>query len=85
MPTIWVQSIIILCAYVGFKATDDFSLYAKDVLELNEVEAARAGTVSLWIRPIAAIGAGLLADRLSAGLMLPWMMRSLHATADGIA
>jgi len=69
IPAVWVQSFIILCAYVGFKATDDFSLYAKDVLELNEVEAARAGTVSLWIRPIGAIGAGFLADRLSAGLM----------------
>lgn len=69
MPNVWIQSFIILCAYVGFKATDDFSLYAKDVLGLNEVEAARAGTVSLWVRPIAAVGAGLLADRLSSGLM----------------
>lgn len=69
MPTVWLQAFIIICAYVGFKATDDFSLYASDVLKLDEVEAAKAGTVSLWMRPIAAIAAGYIADRTSAGLM----------------
>ncbi len=64
MPVVWLQAIIIICAYVGYKATDDFSLYAKEVLHVNEVEAARAGTYSLWMRPIGAIGAGFLADRL---------------------
>lgn len=69
MPTVWIQAVMILCAYVGFKATDDFSLYASDVLGMNEVDAAKAGTVSLWMRPIAAIGAGYLADRLGASMM----------------
>jgi MFS family permease len=69
MPTVWLQAFIIICAYVGFKATDDFSLYASDVLGLDEVESAKIGTVSLWMRPIAAIAAGYLADRTSAGLM----------------
>jgi nitrate/nitrite transporter NarK len=66
MPSVWLQAAIILCAYVGFKATDDFSLYAHKVVELNEVNAARAGVVSLWVRPVAAIGAGYLADRIGA-------------------
>jgi sugar phosphate permease len=66
MPSVWLQAAIILCAYVGFKATDDFSLYAYDVIDLNEVDAARAGVVSLWMRPFAAIGAGYLADRIGA-------------------
>ncbi|MCB1105396.1 MAG: MFS transporter [Opitutaceae bacterium] len=69
LPSVWLQAIIVVCAYVGFKATDDFSLYAKEVLGFNEVDAARLGLVSLWMRPIGAIGAGLLADRLSAGRM----------------
>lgn len=64
MPTVWLQAVIVICAYVGFKATDDFSLYAKEVLGLNEVAAARVGLVSLWMRPVAAIGAGFLADRV---------------------
>lgn len=69
MPTVWLQAAIILCAYVGFKAIDDFSLYANQVVGLNEVDAARAGVVSLWVRPIAAIGAGFLADRIGAPTM----------------
>jgi sugar phosphate permease len=69
MPAVWLQAAIILCAYIGFKATDDFSLYANQVLGLNEVNAARAGVLSLWIRPVAAIGAGYLADRIGAATM----------------
>jgi len=69
MPAVWLQAFIILCAYVGFKSADDFSLYAREVIGMNEVDAARAGTVSLWVRPLAAIGAGYLADRVGAGKM----------------
>ena len=69
MPVVWLQAFIIICAYVGFKATDDFSLYAKEVLQVNEVEAARVGTYSLWIRPLAAVAAGFLADRFGSGRM----------------
>lgn len=66
MPTVWLQAVIILCAYVGFKAIDDFSLYAYEVIGLNQVEAAKAGVMSLWVRPVAAVGAGYLADRYGA-------------------
>ncbi|MEM7192358.1 MAG: MFS transporter, partial [Pseudomonadota bacterium] len=69
MPTVWLQAAIILCAYVGFKAIDDFSLYANQVVGLDQVDAARAGVVSLWVRPVAAIGAGFLADRIGASTM----------------
>lgn len=70
MPVIWLQATIIVCAYVGYKATDDFSLYAQDVLKFDEVKAAGVGTVSLWMRPIVAVLAGLIADRLSASKMI---------------
>ncbi|MGB5085219.1 MAG: MFS transporter [Methylocystis silviterrae] len=70
MPSVWLQAAVILCAYVGFKAIDDFSLYANQVIGLNQVEAARAGVASLWIRPFAAIGAGYLAERLGAPVMI---------------
>lgn len=69
MPSVWLQAVVILCAYVGYKAIDDFSLYANQVIGLNEVDAARAGVASLWIRPIAAIGAGFLAERVGAPRM----------------
>jgi len=70
MPVVWLQAIIIVCAYVGYKATDDFSLYAQDVLKFDEVNAAGVGTIALWMRPVVAILAGLIADRLSASKMI---------------
>ncbi|RLD69871.1 MAG: MFS transporter, partial [Bacteroidetes bacterium] len=70
MPVVWLQAVIIVCAYVGYKATDDFSLYARDVLKFDEVKAAGVGTVSLWMRPIVAILAGFIADRVSASKMI---------------
>ncbi len=69
MPSVWLQAAIILCGYVGFKAIDDFSLYANQVIGLNEVDAARIGVASLWIRPVAAIGVGYLAERIGAPIM----------------
>jgi len=70
MPSVWMQSAIIVCAYSGYKVTDDFSLLAKEVLLFDEVDAAKVGTLSLWLRPVAAITAGFLADKMSASLML---------------
>ncbi len=62
-PTIWMQAFIIVCAYVGYKITDDYSLYANEVLGFNEVAAAGVGTMALWMRPIFAVLAGFMADR----------------------
>lgn len=61
--SIWLQALIIMCAYVGYKCTDVFSLYASDVMGFNDVQSARVGTISFWARPIAAVMAGFLGDR----------------------
>ena len=69
-PLIWLQALIIVCGYSGYKVTDDFSLLASDVLGYNEIDAAKVGTLSLWLRPIIAISAGLLADKVSTSKMI---------------
>lgn len=65
LPTIWLQSLIIVDAYVGYKGVDNYSLFAFTAYGMNEVEAAELSANSVWIRPFAAVGAGLLADRIS--------------------
>jgi len=65
LPTVYLQGIIIVCAYVGYKITDNLSLYASDVLHYSDVAAAQVGTLSLWMRPVAAISIGFLADRFT--------------------
>lgn len=64
MPAVWLQAVIVVCAYTGYKGTDDFSLYARDAFGYDDVEAARLGTVSFWVRPFAAVAAGMLGDRI---------------------
>ncbi|AEA42541.1 MFS transporter [Fluviicola taffensis] len=63
LPSVWLLMIIILCAYVGYKITDVFSLYAQDVMQYNQVQSAQIGTFLLFIRPIIGVFIGILADR----------------------
>ncbi|MDF3026970.1 MAG: major facilitator superfamily 1 [Fluviicola sp.] len=63
LPSVWLLMTIILCAYVGYKITDIFSLYAQDVMHYDQVQSAKTGTFLLFIRPIVGIIIGLLADR----------------------
>ncbi|MEL6391092.1 MAG: MFS transporter, partial [Bacteroidota bacterium] len=70
LPTVWLQSIIIICAYVGYKCSDDFSLYANEVMLFDDVDSAKMSTLSYWIRPIGAISAGFLADRFTSVNMI---------------
>ena len=66
MPALWLQGIIIVCAYVGYKSIDNAGLYARDVYGYSDVQAAQLGTLAFWVRPFAAVAAGFLGDRLQA-------------------
>jgi nitrate/nitrite transporter NarK len=61
--SVWAQALIVVCAYCGYKGLDNYSLYAVQVLEMSELDAARFTTATAFIRPAAAIAAGYLADR----------------------
>lgn len=63
LPAVGLLMIIILCAYVGYKITDIFSLYAQDVMLYDQVESAQVGTFLLFVRPIIGVVIGILADR----------------------
>ena len=63
MESVWLLMIIILCAYFGYKVTDIYSLYASEVMNYNEIDSANIGSLQLYLRPIACILFGFLADR----------------------
>jgi len=63
LPSVWLLMIIILCAYVGYKITDVFSLYARDVMFYDQVKSAQVGTFLLFIRPVIGVLIGIVADR----------------------
>ena len=63
-PGIWLQASIVFLAYCGYKVTDDLSLYAAEVWGFKEKAALEMASNALYIRPIAAIIAGIAADRI---------------------
>lgn len=87
-PIVWAQAAIIICAYCGYKGLDNYSLYAVQVLGKNEVDAAWLATAGVWTRPVAAVLAGVIADRFnsvrSIGTMFVFLSISyaIWSTAD---
>ncbi|MBN2294625.1 MAG: MFS transporter [Pirellulales bacterium] len=70
MPSIWLQAIIIVGAYCMFKGRDYFSQYASDIWGWSDVNAAGLSALSVWIRPLAAIKAGFIADLFSSSRII---------------
>lgn len=62
-PSVYLLSTIVVCAYVAYKITDNFTLFAKDVLGYTDVQAAALATVALWARAIVAVLAGYFGDK----------------------
>ena len=65
IPSVWLLMIIIMSAYVGYKLTDIYSLYASDVMLYDQIQAAEVGALQLYLRPIVCVIIGLLADKTS--------------------
>ena len=65
IKSVWLMMMIIMSAYVGYKLTDIYSLYASEVMLYNQIEAAEIGALQLYLRPLACIVIGLLADKTS--------------------
>jgi nitrate/nitrite transporter NarK len=70
IPSIWCLMFIVLSAYVGYKLTGIFSLYAKEIMLFNELEAAKIGTFQIYIRPVLGVIIGLMADKSRGSLLI---------------
>tara|TARA_Y100000768_G_C23929317_1_gene659228 strand:- start:152 stop:1324 length:1173 start_codon:yes stop_codon:yes gene_type:complete len=70
LESVWLLMIIIMCAYFGYKVTDIYSLYASDILGYDEVKAANISSLQLYLRPIACILIGFMADRSNGPLWI---------------
>jgi sugar phosphate permease len=92
LPPLWLQTMVIVCAYVGYKGLDNYSLYAVDSYGMDEVAGARLSALAAWVRPPAAVLAGLVGDRVrssraSAGcfslMLVCYVVLALHTPAVG--
>jgi nitrate/nitrite transporter NarK len=67
---VWLQAMIIICAYCGYKGLDYYALYARDVLAMNEIESAQFTSIAAYLRPVAAIATGFIVDRYIASRVI---------------
>ena len=65
IESVWLIMIIIISAYIGYKVTDIYSLYASDVMFFDQIEAANVSSLQLYLRPLVCILIALLADKSS--------------------
>lgn len=84
-PLVWLQGGIVICAYCGYKALDNYSLFVVQHYGWTQVEGAQFITFSSYMRPVAALVAGILADRLRTSKMTYFLFAALGLVFVGIA
>ncbi len=57
-------SITVVCAYCGYKGLDNITLYLVQTLYWHEASAASFAAYATYLRPLSAISAGIIADKL---------------------
>ena len=79
-PVVWLQAIIIVCAYTAYKAVDNYGLYAQVAFDMSELEAAEFVTNGAYLRPVAAIVTGFIVDRFVASRVIAIFFAVLAAS-----
>lgn len=77
--SVWLQGGIVIAAYCGYKALDNYGIYAVEVLGMTQLESAEFTTLASYSRPLAAIGAGLIVDRLRPSFIIKLLFGVLGA------
>jgi sugar phosphate permease len=62
---VWLAAFCILTGYQLFWATYSFSGYLQNIFGLTAVTGAVLTVIKLWMRPIGAVAAGIIGDRLN--------------------
>lgn len=63
-PTVWLQALVVFCAYSAYKGFSFFGLYLEDATGVGGSESASTMAWISYLRVVATIAAGFLADRI---------------------
>lgn len=80
MPVVWLHAIVILAAYMGYWGTFNISAFAVDAWGRDQLFGATVSTFGVWLRPVSAIAAGLIADRVDSSRAIVACFVSLIVT-----
>jgi hypothetical protein len=64
MPVVWIHALIILAAYWLYIGAFEFAAFAEKAFAQDKAFGATLGAVREWLRPVSAIAAGFLADKI---------------------
>ena len=70
MPAVWILSAILCCAYVMNLAFWYFTPYATSNFGMAATAGAFVTAAAQWVRPVAAFGSGIIADRVGRSKVL---------------
>lgn len=85
LRSVWLIAATIFCAYFLYLGSYEFPAYAERALDQSKQFGAWLGAFRDWLRPVAAITAGLLADRVSASRAIGWLFALLVLTYSSLA
>lgn len=71
-PVVWWIALVILSAYSAYWGSFYFTPYASEVFLMSVVFGGAIGVGKMWLKPIAALGAGFLADKMGASKTISW-------------
>jgi nitrate/nitrite transporter NarK len=80
MPVVWLISVVILAAYSAYWGSYYFTPFATDVFMMSVVFGGAIGVGKMWIKPLSALGAGFLADKIGASKTVAWSFLILIAS-----
>jgi nitrate/nitrite transporter NarK len=71
-PVVWWIALVILSAYTAYWGSFYFTPYATEVFLMSVVFGGVIGVGKMWVKPLAAVGAGFLADKIGASRTITW-------------
>jgi sugar phosphate permease len=73
MPIVWLITVVILTAYCGYWGLFRFTPYATEVFALSVTVGAIISVGKMWLKPIAALAAGFVADHFGIAKSMIWL------------
>jgi nitrate/nitrite transporter NarK len=80
MPTVWLIAIIILAGYCAYWGTFRITSYSTDIFALTVTVAGVISVGKMWAKPIAALIAGFVSDKLGIAKSVAFLFVVLIAT-----
>ena len=80
MPTVWLIAIIILTGYCAYWGTFRFTSYSSDIFLMSVTMAGALSVGKLWMKPIAALSAGFISDKLGIAKTVAFLFAMLIAS-----